>query len=66
MPPDDRRGPRPVPVTDGGTPTVHHVLCRDCGEFEGVYESQFRAGIDMLKHVLTTAHRVEVEEVEAE
>ncbi|MFB6079856.1 MAG: hypothetical protein ABEJ81_02470 [Haloferacaceae archaeon] len=53
-------------MTDGGEPTVYHVVCRDCGKFEEIYESQIRAGLEMGKHILTTGHRVVVEEVAAE
>lgn len=74
---DDRRSAAPTLVTDGGDPsdgddssdgeksTVHHVVCRDCG-MDAIYESKLQAGIDMGKHILTTRHKVVVEEIAGE
>lgn len=56
---------RPPLVADGGDPTVYHVVCRDCTELEAVYDSSLRAGLDMLKHVLATRHRVTSREISA-
>lgn len=53
-------------VADGGERTVHHVVCRDCTGLDGIYESRLQAGVDVDKHVLTTGHRVVVEEIAAE
>lgn len=61
---DAERG-SPTLVTDGGESTVHHVVCRDCG-MDRIYESQLRAGIEMGKHVVTTRHKVVVEELAGE
>lgn len=60
-----RDGAAPRLVADGGEPTVHHVVCRDCG-MDGVYDSKLQAGLDMGKHILTTGHEVVVEELRAE
>lgn len=62
---DARPDAAPRPIADGGEPTVHHIVCRDCG-MDGLYESKLRAGIDMGKHILTTGHEVVVEELSAE